>query len=365
MPDTLTDAQLTGRPLLLYGTPAANPVLARVLAAQDIALAGRRRSRRRRLPAGRESRAHRRRAAPALARAARQGPHGLPRGGRARRESLLPRPERASCSVTGRTASRSCSPPWTSKPVRRTLHGRRALALGPASLSAAEAQADLAQLHALAQAKLRRLRATSRGRCRGRVRAGRRAREAWHARLGERERWSWADFFAAVADYLAPVQDAHFYIQGSSGGRRALRAEAADLRPPVAALLHRHPPARDGRAACAWSRRRRAAALRWRAKLLAPPVLSSPHAVVDGQPLRFPTLPARTGEQEYLLGCLSTEAGDSLALSITLRTSAPAAAPAAVLAPAGAARDGRPAAASPGRWRAMRRAAGPPSPCAR
>jgi hypothetical protein len=111
------------------------------------------------------------------------------------------------------------------------------------------------------------------------------------------------------------VQDAHFFIQGSrlAEGRYEERKQSLvrQWRPFFTGIRLRETAAGlrvvEAPPGCA---------VKAGDALIAPPVLESPHAVADGEARLFPTLPATTGEREYLLGCLSTAAGDSLQLSL-------------------------------------------------
>jgi len=326
-PDTLTDDQLSGRPLLLYGTPAANPVLARVLAAQGIVLQ----------PDGvRFGEVFLAAENPVLIAAL---PHPLTPALPVKIHTAFREEDAQGVNRFFHGPSAVMVGHWEAgKPVVLAAldfapgdpdaKGRRPLALGPAFLTAAQGQADLAQLHELLIESY----------------AGyadiewalSRQGSSWAAhtdaalsRLGERERWSSADYFAAVVDYLAPVQDSHFYIQGSSlaDGRYVERKESCvrqwwpfftgiRLRGMPAGLrVVEAPPG---------------LAIAPGAELVAPPLISSPHAAVAGEPRLFPTLPGPAGEREYLLGCLSTQAEDSLSLPVALKSTRRA-------------RDGRPA----------------------
>jgi hypothetical protein len=200
------------------------------------------------------------------------------------------------------------------EPGAPDAQGRRALALGPGELSTAEAQADLAQLHALLAENYAGY-ADLAWDLEQQESSWATRTAAFHARLGERERWSGAEFFAQVLDYLAPVQDTHFFIQASRlvAGRYEEQKQTLvrQWRPfftgirlrETAGGLHvvEAPPG------CAFAAGD---------ALPAPARLESPHAVADREARLFPTLPAPTGEREYLLGCLSTETGDSLLLSL-------------------------------------------------
>lgn len=312
-PDTLTDAALASRPLLLYGTPGSNPVLARFLGAHDIAIDA---------TGVRFGEVFIQSENPVLI-------------------AALPNPLNPALPVKLHTAFRERDAlgsnrffhgpsaimigHWEGeKPVVLAAldfagdtvdaWGRRPLALGPPSLSAGEAQEDLDQLHSLLEehyAGFADIEWTLSHQ--GSSWAERTA--DFRGRLGQRERWHWTDLFATLTDYLAPVQDAHLFMQGStlSGGSCVERKQSFihQWRPFFTGIRLRETSSglRIVEAPPGFVAERLANAP-WPAPLL------SPHEAADGEPRLFRTLPAPSGEAEYLLGCLATEPADSLWLHL-------------------------------------------------
>ncbi len=180
-----------------------------------------------------------------------------------------------------------------------------ALAIGPRTLSAGEAIADLAQLHELLRASY----------------AGyddiawqlRSAGSSWTARtdtfredLATRDRWSWTEVFDRLEAYLDPVQDYHFHMRGTGDSDRGVvERDAHRVRSFVARFTDLRVHVVDGTARVAVAPDSLAAVIG--STLPDVEVVGTPIEVAPLRPYLFPTLPA-PGEPDdatFLLGVLA------------------------------------------------------------
>lgn len=128
-------------------------------------------------------------------------------------------------------------------------------------------------------------------------------------RIGARDRWSWPDFFELIREYLAPVEDAHFFVAGSALVEGRLEYRRAGFARHQAAFFSDLLIFEDGGDFL----------IRWTPEALAPwrgwkvdgaPIVPEPREVVPGVPYLFPTL-ARSPDDSasissaYLLGMLA------------------------------------------------------------